>query len=156
MKSNLVSECLGQLLVRERIISQRELEASIRDMKSSGAKQGRVLMKMGSISQKNLDCNPALQFETKVLEPFGWEQGEYRFNSGFAVDDLGLKCGWPFGSIIVKAYDVTITSDALPISCSASRRSRLILHQACPASKEDEIFKLEVDLVKEPPHSGNP
>ena len=83
VKSNLVSECLGQLLVRERIISQRELEASIRDMKSSGAKQGQVLMKMGSISQKNLDYGLALQFETKVLEPFGWEQGEYRFNSGF-------------------------------------------------------------------------
>ena len=82
MKSNLVSECLGQLLVRERIISQRELEASIRDMKSSGAKQGQVLMKMGSISQKNLDYGLALQFETKVLEPFGWEQGRVPLQLG--------------------------------------------------------------------------
>ena len=102
MKSNLVSECLGQLLVRERIISTRELEASIKDMKTSGSKQGQVLIKMGSISQKNLDYGLSLQFETKVLEPFGWEQGEYRFNSGFSSDDSTTDSKWRYGSIIVE------------------------------------------------------
>ncbi len=102
VKSNLVSECLGQLLVRERIISTRELEASIKDMKTSGSKQGQVLIKMGSISQKNLDYGLSLQFETKVLEPFGWEQGEYRFNSGFSSDDSTTDSKWRYGSIIVE------------------------------------------------------
>ena len=156
VKSNLVSECLGQLLVRERIISQRELEASIRDMKSSGAKQGQVLMKMGSISQKNLDYGLALQFETKVLEPFGWEQGEYRFNSGFAVDDLGVKNGWPFGSIIVEGIRRHYNE----------RRIAYLMQRFAPLTfdfasgvpehlKKMKFSSSEVDLIKSLPTPGS-
>lgn len=155
VKSNLVSECLGQLLVRERIISQRELEASIRDMKASGAKQGQVLMKMGSISQKNLDYGLALQFETKVLEPFSWEQGEYRFNSGFAVEDLGIKNEWPYGSIIVEG--IRRHYNERRISYLMQRFAPLTFDFANGVPEELKKMKFassEVDLIKELPTPG--
>lgn len=155
VKSNLVSECLGQLLVRERIISQRELEASIRDMKSSGAKQGQVLIKMGSISQKNLDYGLALQFETKVLEPFAWEQGEYRFNSGFSVDDLGIKSAWPHGSIVIEGIRRHYNE----------RRIAYLMQRFAPLTfdfangipehlKKMKFASSEVELIKELPTPG--
>jgi CheY-like chemotaxis protein len=155
VKSNLVSECLGQLLVRERIISQRELEASIRDMKSSGAKQGQVLIKMGSISQKNLDYGLALQFETKVLEPFAWEQGEYRFNSGFNVEDLGLKNVWPHGSIVIEG--IRRHYNERRIAYLMQRFAPLTFDFANGVPEQLKKMKFatsEVELIKELPTPG--
>ncbi|MEE2959465.1 MAG: response regulator [Myxococcota bacterium] len=78
--SNLVKECLGQLLVQERLISRAELTSSIREMQKTSEKQGKILVRMGSITAKNLAYALQLQFETKLYDCFTWDFGEYRFN----------------------------------------------------------------------------
>ena len=54
VKSNLLSECLGRVLVREKMISDEECERSLVQMKDkSGRQQGTVLIEMGAISPHN-------------------------------------------------------------------------------------------------------
>lgn len=80
VKSNLLSECLGRLLVRERFISEADYQESLKRMMASGRRQGAVLVEMGCISPQNLHYALALQVRTKLLEIFTWKSGEFQFN----------------------------------------------------------------------------
>ena len=80
VKSNRLSECLGRVMVRERMISEADCEESLRRMKASGRQQGTVLIEMGCISPHNLRYALELQLRLKLLEVFGWTRGEFQFN----------------------------------------------------------------------------
>jgi hypothetical protein len=80
VKSNRLSECLGRVMVRERMISEADCEESLRRMKVSGRQQGTVLIEMGCISPHNLRYALELQLRLKLLEVFGWARGEFQFN----------------------------------------------------------------------------
>jgi len=80
VKSNLLVECLGQILVREKLISQSECEESLRRMKKTGRMQGTVLIDMGCISPHNLQYALSLQLQEKLYDAFKWEDGEYQLN----------------------------------------------------------------------------
>ena len=80
VKSNRLSECLGRVMVRERMISEADCEESLKRMKASGRQQGTVLIEMGCISPHNLRYALELQLRLKLLEVFGWSRGEYQFN----------------------------------------------------------------------------
>jgi len=84
IKSNLLSECLGRVMVGERIISEAECEESIRRMKATHRRQGAILIEMGSISPHNLVYALNLQLRMKLFEVFAWDHGEYRFNPRIA------------------------------------------------------------------------
>jgi len=81
VRSNLVSECLGRLLVRERLISEADCAASIERLREGGQKQGEILVQMRCISQKNLDFALERQNEQKLFDTFTWPDGEFRFNA---------------------------------------------------------------------------
>src|SRR5262249_37523871 len=55
VKSNLVTECLGRVMVAEKLISEEECTRSLERKKASGKRQGEVLVEMGSISPHNLE-----------------------------------------------------------------------------------------------------
>jgi DNA-binding response OmpR family regulator len=80
VKSNRLSECLGRVMVRERMISEADCEESLRRMKAESRQQGTVLIEMGCISPHNLRYALELQLRLKLLDVFGWTKGEYRFN----------------------------------------------------------------------------
>ena len=80
VKSNRLSECLGRVMVRERMISEADCEESLNKMKASGRQQGTVLIEMGCISPHNLRYALELQLRLKLLEVFGWTRGEFQFN----------------------------------------------------------------------------
>ena len=112
VKSNLVSECLGRLLVRERLITADQCTESIKRMKSSGKRQGQVLVEMNVVTEKNLQFGLEMQLETKLFEVFLWDAGEYRFNSSIAPELRdGVQIEWRGGSLIVegirRAFDET-------------------------------------------------
>ncbi len=85
VKSNLLNECLGKVMVREKMITDDECEESLRKMKESGRQQGTVLIEMGCISPHNLQYALELQLEVKIFDLFGWEEGGYQFNPKSAV-----------------------------------------------------------------------
>ncbi len=80
VKSNLLSECLGKIMVREKMITENDCEESLRLMKQSGRQQGTVLIELGCINPNNLTYALSIQLQTKLLDIFGWTHGEYRFN----------------------------------------------------------------------------
>jgi DNA-binding response OmpR family regulator/tetratricopeptide (TPR) repeat protein len=80
IKSNLLSECLGRVMVREKMISEVECEESLKRMKSSGRQQGTVLIEMGCISPHNLQYGLNLQLQMKLFDVFSWQDGDYQFN----------------------------------------------------------------------------
>ena len=112
VKSNLVSECLGRLLVRERLITADQCAESVTRMKDSGKRQGEILVGMNVITERNLAYGLELQLETKIFDVFLWDGGEYRFNSTITpeqTDDVALE--WRGGALIVegirRAFDET-------------------------------------------------
>ncbi len=80
VKSNLLSECLGRLLVKERMISEAQCEESLRRMKASGRQQGTVLIEQGALSPQNLVYALTLQLREKLFEVFAWESGDFQFS----------------------------------------------------------------------------
>ncbi|MCX7943988.1 MAG: response regulator [Deltaproteobacteria bacterium] len=80
VKSNLLNECLGRILVREKMITEEELNESVKRMKDSGRQQGTILIEMGAISPHNLKYGLEKQLEIKLYDIFGWPEGEYQFN----------------------------------------------------------------------------
>lgn len=80
IKSNLLSECLGRIMVSEKMISEAECEQSLAKMKASGRQQGTVLIEMGCISPHNLGYALRLQLQRKLFDVFRWEDGDYQFN----------------------------------------------------------------------------
>ena len=80
VRSNLLGECLGQILVRERMISVHECEESLWRMQAEKRQQGTVLIEMGCISPANLGYALQLQQETKIFDVFHWAEGDYNFN----------------------------------------------------------------------------
>jgi DNA-binding response OmpR family regulator/Flp pilus assembly protein TadD len=80
VRSNLLVEALGQLLVRERMITLAECEEGLRRIKESKRQLGTELIEMGCISPANLAYALQLQVEQKLFDVFDWTEGEYRFN----------------------------------------------------------------------------
>ncbi|HEY4222535.1 MAG TPA: DUF4388 domain-containing protein [Myxococcota bacterium] len=90
VKSNLLSECLGRVLVREKMISDEECERSLNLMKekadgSPSRQQGTVLIEMGAISPHNLVFALQLQLEQKLFDIFSWPDGDYQFNAKIEI-----------------------------------------------------------------------
>lgn len=92
VKSNLLSECLGRIMVQERLISQEECDESLERKKSEKKQQGRILVEMGSISQHNLEFALELQMQIKLYDPFSWLEGRYQFTpqAGYSGTQVAL------------------------------------------------------------------
>jgi CheY-like chemotaxis protein/DnaJ-domain-containing protein 1 len=78
VRSNLVSECLGNLLVRAGRIDAEVLAESRRRM-GSGQLQGEILVAMAALSEAEVAEALRQQAEEKFFEIFAWEAGEFRF-----------------------------------------------------------------------------
>src|SRR5262245_6853130 len=78
VRSNMVSECLGNLLARSGRIETDVLAESRRRMKG-GQLQGEVLVAMAVLSEAEVSQALAEQAEQKFFEIFAWEDGEFRF-----------------------------------------------------------------------------
>jgi hypothetical protein len=54
VRSNILGECLGQILLQQKMISKQTLEESLQRMKADKKHQGTVLVEMGALSPYNL------------------------------------------------------------------------------------------------------
>ena len=80
VRSNLLAEALGQLLVKERMITLAECEEGLKRMHVTRRQLGTELIELGCISPANLNYALQLQVEQKLFELFSWSEGQYRFN----------------------------------------------------------------------------
>jgi hypothetical protein len=76
--SNLPSDRLGEVLIREGKISVEQYEASVKAI-SRGRRQGKVLVEMGALSPKDLWAGVQDQVREIVYSMFLWEEGQFHF-----------------------------------------------------------------------------
>ena len=72
---------LGELLLREGVVTLDQLEAAISQL-SSGKRLGAILVEAGHLSPDNLVRGVLAQVKGIVLSIFPWEEGEYAFHEG--------------------------------------------------------------------------
>lgn len=82
VRSNVLGECLGQILLSQQLISKRALDESLRRMKEERKQQGQLLVEMGALSPYNLQRALMLQMEDKLTELFAWRKGTFSFTEG--------------------------------------------------------------------------
>jgi CheY-like chemotaxis protein len=85
VKSNLVEETLGKLLVATGKISHDVLHDSVLRVKKGEGLQGQILVAMHMLDEEDLGAALRQQAEEKFFEVFGWEDGSFRFQRGVRV-----------------------------------------------------------------------
>lgn len=82
VKSNLVEECLGHMLVRQGIISEAQSKSSIVAARKRGGLQGEILVAMDLIDEERLAEALRAQAVEKLYEIFTWKRGRFSFQPG--------------------------------------------------------------------------
>ncbi|MDX2479954.1 MAG: response regulator [Desulfuromusa sp.] len=81
-RSNVLSECLGRMLVKEGVITQVDCDQSVEQSKQSGRLQGTVLIEMGLLTPQEVQAVLVRQVTDKLLSTFAWRSGTYQFVPG--------------------------------------------------------------------------
>lgn len=79
VRSNLVREFLGQMLVRTGLLSDEVLAESLEASKQSKQRHGTALIEMGLLKPQQLNDALRTQVLDKLLDIFSWPEGKYRF-----------------------------------------------------------------------------
>lgn len=79
VKSNLVNECLGNLLVRMGRLDEAAMRESLRRVQQGQGLQGEILVAMEVLSESELVNALRVQASEKLFEIFEWVRGEFRF-----------------------------------------------------------------------------
>jgi DNA-binding response OmpR family regulator/tetratricopeptide (TPR) repeat protein len=82
VKSNLMTECLGNLLVKRGVIDEAALQESLRRVKEGEGLQGQILVAMQVFSEDELVRVLREQAEQKLFEVFTWRRGQFQFEIG--------------------------------------------------------------------------
>ncbi|HLK91629.1 MAG TPA: DUF4388 domain-containing protein [Polyangia bacterium] len=90
-RSNVLSECLGQILLEKRLITADALSASVARMQKEKRQQGQILVEMGALSPYNLQRALVDQIEAKLLEVFAWPDGKFMFKAGADAPTAGTR-----------------------------------------------------------------
>jgi two-component system, OmpR family, response regulator len=135
VRSNDPDECLGQILLQQRMISAEILAESLRQMKESKKRQGELLVEMGALSPYNLSRALVLQMEAKLLEVFSWREGRFAFKKGQPGHDQPVRLERTTAALILegirRSYDaermhhVLAPYTGLYLMPSRDRRQRL-------------------------------
>ncbi|MGH0033174.1 MAG: response regulator [Myxococcota bacterium] len=94
VRSNLVRETLGHLLVRTGRITRTVLEESRRQMEVGDRRQGEILVAMEVLSEEEITAALKEQADEKLFEIFSWTSGEFQFERGARLqraNALGLE-----------------------------------------------------------------
>lgn len=79
VRSNLVREFLGQILIRSGAIAADQLESCMTAARESGRQIGTVLIEAGLLTPHELNDILRRQVAEKLLDVFSWSEGNYRF-----------------------------------------------------------------------------
>ena len=102
VRSNLAREALGRRLLDAGRINERVYNDSVRRSKTTGKRQGEVLIQMGAITEADLRQVLATQAEDKLLEVFSWTAGRAWTQTGVRAMSLSSElAGWtPRGTVL--------------------------------------------------------
>jgi len=81
VKSNLVRECLGQILVQSDAITPEQRNESVRRMRAGEGRQGAILVALGALTPDELRAALEEQLRVKLYDLFSWDEADFRFSS---------------------------------------------------------------------------
>jgi DNA-binding response OmpR family regulator/tetratricopeptide (TPR) repeat protein len=102
VRSNLLGECLGQILLEKKLITSEALTASVARMQKEKRQQGQILVEMGALSPYNLQRALVEQIEAKLLEIFSWPDGKFMFKAGAEVPAGATRLERPPAALILE------------------------------------------------------
>lgn len=111
VRSNVLSECLGQILAKEGLITQEQCEQTLEAIRRTGKKQGELLVEMGILSEGNLRYGLEAQLRAKLFEIFSWEGGRYQFKPDTPGMNFGVTLRASAEGVIVEAIVDQYTED---------------------------------------------
>lgn len=111
VRSNVLAECLGQILADEGLITQEQCEQTLEAIRRTGKKQGELLVEMGILSEENLRYALAAQLKHKLWGIFEWNRGRYRFQPGPSNQDVRIELGRPPEGLIVEAIQNVVSEE---------------------------------------------
>jgi len=82
VKSNLIEECLGNMLVRQGVIDADQSARSVERARKMGGLQGEILIAMNLIDEEQLADALRSQAIEKLYEIFTWKRGRVAFKPG--------------------------------------------------------------------------
>jgi DNA-binding response OmpR family regulator/tetratricopeptide (TPR) repeat protein len=82
VRSNVLGETLGRILLEKRLITSEVLAESVGRMQKEKRHQGEILVEMGALSPFNLERALVEQVEAKLFEVFSWVDGKFMFKAG--------------------------------------------------------------------------
>jgi CheY-like chemotaxis protein len=82
VKSNLITECLGNQLMRRGVIDEPTLKESLARVKSGEGLQGQILVAMEVLAEDEMVKALREQAENKLFEVFTWRRGQFQFEIG--------------------------------------------------------------------------
>ena len=91
VRSNVLEECLGQILALEGLITQQQCDQTLEAIRRTGKRQGELLVEMGILSAGNLRYGLETQLRRKLFDIFTWPEGRFQFKEGKPKQDPGLK-----------------------------------------------------------------
>ncbi len=102
VRSNVLAECLGQVLVQERLITEEQCNQTLEAIRRTGKKQGELLVEMGVLSEGNLRYGLKTQLRFKLFDVFAWETGRYQFKPGPSKEGFRIRLDRSAESVIVE------------------------------------------------------
>ncbi len=82
---------LGELLVRNHIITRKDLSAAMEQQAlEKGKRLGEILVEQESITEEKLHEHIQLQIEEAVYQLFTWNQGSFHFDTDQTPDEEGI------------------------------------------------------------------
>ncbi len=82
IKSNMIQECLGNVLVRNGTLNEEQHQESLQRMKRGEGLQGEILVAMELVDEEIIANALQDQAREKLFEIFEWEQGTFRLERG--------------------------------------------------------------------------
>ncbi len=136
VKSNVLEECLGRILIREKLITEHDCEESLRRMKESYRQQGTVLIEMGRLSPHNLVYALGLQLQAKLFDLFGWQEGSF---------ELDTRAEPPPQPIELELSTAAIILQGIRRGYSDGRVSNALkeLRQRYPVPAQDPLYRFQ-------------
>ncbi|MCX4243318.1 DUF4388 domain-containing protein [Paraliomyxa miuraensis] len=111
VRSNVLSECLGQILAQEGLITQEQCDQTLEAIRRTGKKQGELLVEMGILSEGNLRYGLEAQLRAKLFEIFSWDDGRYQFKNEAPDQQFGITFKASAEGVIVEAIQDQYTED---------------------------------------------
>ena len=98
-ESNLASESLGVQLMDTRRLSRTDYNRMAAHLERTGTKEGAALLELGLLKPKELFLALKEQVRIRLLECFGWPEGEFEFR--FQTVDREDVVGKPIGALLL-------------------------------------------------------